>query len=133
VIAIPGAAPVARHHATRCAANSPRRTRAAPGRWACPLARDPAAGGRLALHPTITLLGLALPALAGGAAVVEVVFSWPGLGRLQQTALLSRDFPLALGGLLATGALVIAGGVISDVLSALVDPRWRRASEAAPR
>jgi ABC-type dipeptide/oligopeptide/nickel transport system permease component len=133
VIAIPGAAPVARHHATAL-----RRELAAPHTrcaramglpaWRVILLR----AGRLALHPTIALLGLALPALAGGAAVVEVVFSWPGLGRLQQTALLARDLPLALGGLLATGVLVIVGGVISDSLSAWIDPRWRRAPQATP-
>lgn len=128
VIALPSAAPVARHHAAallrELAAPHSQCARAmgiAP--WRITLLR----AGRVALHPSITLLGLALPALAGGAVVVEVVFSWPGLGRLQQEALLSRDLPLALGGLLLTGALVILGGVLADLLSAIVDPRWRAA------
>lgn len=133
VIAIPGSAPVARHHSralrgeltashVRCA-----RLLGLPERqiW---LRR----AGRLALRPAVVLLGLALPVLAGGAAVVEVVFSWPGLGRLLQEALLARDFPLALGGLLLSGGLVIGGGIGADLLAGWIDPRVRRHHEETP-
>ena len=81
---------------------------------------------RNALHPTIALAGLALPALDGGAVDVEVVFSWPGLGQVHQQALLGRDVPLALGGLMLTGTMVVVGGVLADLASSALDPRWRR-------
>ena len=128
VLALPGAAPVARHHwasmrtalhsehvrAARAAGLSERRVvwcRALP----------------TALLPTAQLIGLGLPALVGGAVVVEVVFSWPGLCRAHQQALLARDVPLFLGGLILMGALVVAGGLLADLLSAWLDPRLRRA------
>ncbi len=126
VLALPGAAVVARHHRAALA----RELRARHSAFSRALGLSPARvhlrAQRAALHPAITLLGLALPALAGGAVVVEVVFSWPGLGRVQQEAILARDVPLALGSLLLLGALVIAGGILADLLSTLVDPRWRR-------
>lgn len=126
VIGIPGAAPVARHHAAALA----RELAAGPARLgrAMGLTRGNllAWSIRPALQPALTLLGLSLPALAGGTAVVEVVFAWPGLGRLQQEALLARDLPLALGGLLLSGALVIGGGALADAAGAWLDPRRRR-------
>ncbi|MBP7149024.1 MAG: ABC transporter permease [Acidobacteria bacterium] len=131
-IALPGAAPVARHHA-----EAMRRELAAPhvrAARAMGLAEPRVIFGRAAraaLHPAIALLGLSLPALAGGAAVVEVVFGWPGLGRIQQEALLARDVPLALGGLLLVALLVVAGGILTELLSARVDPRWRAAERSA--
>jgi ABC-type dipeptide/oligopeptide/nickel transport system permease component len=57
--------------------------------------------------------------------VVEVVFSWPGLGALSQRALLARDAPLALGALLLYAALVVAGGAVAEILSLWADPRLR--------
>lgn len=125
-IALPGAAPFARHHAAALAREltSPHVTTArALGlpSWRITILH----AGRVALLPSLTLLGLALPTLAGGTAVVEVVFAWPGLGRVQQEALLARDLPLAMGGLLLSGALVIAGGFIAEGLATLADPRWR--------
>jgi len=80
---------------------------------------------RAALQPALVLLGLGLPALVGGAAVVEVVFSWPGLGVLSQRALLARDVPLALGALLLYAALVVVGGGVAELLSSWADPRLR--------
>jgi len=125
VLGVPGAAPVARHHAAAFA-----RELAAPHVRAAealglPRRQILARAMRTALHPAITLLGLALPTLVGGAVVVEVVFSWPGLGRVHQEALASRDPPLALGGLALIAVVVVAGGILSDLLSAWIDPRWR--------
>lgn len=126
VIGIPGAAPVARHHAAALA----RELAAGPARLGrvMGLRRGPLLAWALrpALQPALTLLGLSLPALAGGTAVVEVVFAWPGLGRLQQEALLARDLPLALGGLLLSGTLVVGGGALADAAGAWLDPRRRR-------
>lgn len=80
---------------------------------------------RLALGPLVTLAGLALPALAGGAMLVEHVFAWPGMGRLAVGAVLSRDHPLALGVLVVTSAVVVAGSFLADVVGTWLDPRLR--------
>lgn len=80
---------------------------------------------RNAILPTITLLGLALPALVGGAAVVEKVFSWPGLGLLAVNAIGTRDYPLVTGAVIAGSATVALGSILADVLYALADPRVR--------
>lgn len=124
-LAIPGSAMIARHHL----AALQRELQAPAARAAAALGISPLRilwrATRAALHPAITLFGLSLPTLVGGTAVIEHLFSWPGLGRLQVTALLSRDLPLALGALLLLATAVIAGGVISDGLSRWIDPRWR--------
>lgn len=80
---------------------------------------------RNALRPTITLLGLALPALLGGAIFVEFIFAWPGMGRVAVEALAARDYPVVLGATLVASALVVAGSIVADLLAALVDPRLR--------
>ena len=80
---------------------------------------------RNAVAPTITLLGLALPALVGGSAIVERVFSWPGIGLLAVTAIGARDYPLVTGAAIVASAAVAAGSVLADALHALVDPRLR--------
>jgi len=129
VLALPGAAAVARHQwdAMRRALDAPAahtaRALGVPERrvvWHQAF--------RAALQPALVLLGLGLPALVGGAAVVEVVFSWPGLGALSQRALLARDAPLALGALLLYAALVVAGGAAAELLSLWADPRLREES-----
>jgi len=82
---------------------------------------------RNALLPVVSLLGLYLPLLFGGALVIEVVFSWPGMGRLMYDAVLARDYPLVLAASFLFAVLVIAGNLLADVLYALVDPRVRHA------
>jgi len=81
---------------------------------------------RNALLPIITLFGLALPALVGGAVFVEYIFAWPGMGRVALDALAARDYPVVLGTTLVGSALVVVGSVLADLLSAAVDPRLRR-------
>ncbi len=80
---------------------------------------------RNALIPVVSLLGLFLPILFGGAVVIEVVFSWPGMGRLMHDAILARDYPVVLAGSFLFAALVIAGNLVADLLYAVVDPRIR--------
>jgi peptide/nickel transport system permease protein len=82
---------------------------------------------RNALGPTLALVGLSLPALAGGAVFVEKVFAWPGMGLLTLNAVASRDYPLIMGCVLAGSALVALGSLLADALAALVDPRMRDA------
>jgi peptide/nickel transport system permease protein len=80
---------------------------------------------RNALGPLITIVGLLLPALFGGAVFVETVFSWPGVGRMMVEAVGGNDYPLVLAGVLVGSVLVVLGSALADVLSALADPRQR--------
>ncbi len=80
---------------------------------------------RNALIPVASLLGLFLPILFGGAVVIEVVFSWPGMGRLMHDAILARDYPVVMAGSFLFAGLVIAGNLVADLLYAVVDPRIR--------
>jgi len=80
---------------------------------------------RNALFPIITLFGLWLPILVSGSVFVEAVFAWPGLGSLAAGAVGSRDYPLLMGASLLVAALVVAGGFLTDVAYALLDPRVR--------
>lgn len=80
---------------------------------------------RNALLPVITLLGLLLPALAGGALFVEKVFSWPGMGLMTVDAVGSRDYDLVTGSVIIGGMMVAVGSAVADLLYALVDPRLR--------
>ena len=83
-------------------------------------------GLRNAAPPLVHLLGLSLPFLLSGALVTEVVFSWPGVGRVAYGAVLARDYPLVLGSTVLAATLVIAGSFAADLLHAAVDPRVRR-------
>jgi peptide/nickel transport system permease protein len=80
---------------------------------------------RNALIPIISLLGLFLPLLIGGSVVIEVVFSWPGMGRLMYDSILARDYPVVMASTFLFGALVVAGNLVADLLYAVVDPRIR--------
>ncbi len=80
---------------------------------------------RNALIPTVTLLGLTLPALVGGAYFIEYVFSLPGMGLLGIDSVFSRDYPTVMGITLLSAILVVAGNLLADVLYAFVDPRIR--------
>jgi peptide/nickel transport system permease protein len=80
---------------------------------------------RNALGPLITILGLLLPALFGGAVFVETIFSWPGVGRMMVDAVGGNDYPLVLAGVIVGSALVALGSALADVLAALADPRVR--------
>lgn len=85
---------------------------------------------RNALLPLVTMLGLQSAQMLGGSVVIETVFSVPGLGRLAQEAVASRDTPLLLGIILVSAVLVILINLIVDILYAFLDPRVG-ASEAA--
>lgn len=80
---------------------------------------------RNSLLPTITLLGLALPALVGGAVFVETVFSWPGMGQLSAEAIGARDYPLITATVAVGGVMVALGSLVADLLHAAADPRVR--------
>jgi peptide/nickel transport system permease protein len=80
---------------------------------------------RNALMPLITLVGLELPALVGGSAIVEIVFSWPGIGRLALERSLEFDYTTVMGITTFVAIVVVFGNLLADVLYALVDPRIR--------
>lgn len=82
---------------------------------------------RNALLPTITLLGLAVPALVGGAVFVEATFAWPGMGLLAVQAVGDRDYPLVLAIVLLSSTFVIIGAIVADLAHAATDPRQRHA------
>lgn len=78
-----------------------------------------------ALLPMITLAGLQLPTILGGALVTETVFTWPGMGRLFLDSLGYNDYPVIMGLLMFSAILVLIGNLIADLLVAFVDPRIR--------
>jgi peptide/nickel transport system permease protein len=80
---------------------------------------------RNAALPLVTLVGLDIPFLLGGALVTESVYSWPGMGRLFWEYAQRSDYPVVLGILLIISAAVVVFTIITDVLYTFVDPRIR--------
>lgn len=78
---------------------------------------------RNAINPLITIFGYQFSTLISGAALVEIIISWPGMGQLMLQAVRSQDQFLVVGGVLASGILLIAGNLLADMLLGLVDPR----------
>ena len=80
---------------------------------------------RNALLPLITVLGLRLRFLVGGAVVIEQIFNWPGIGRLSVQGVIAKDYPVLMGVSLFIGAVVILANLVTDIAYAYVDPRIR--------
>jgi peptide/nickel transport system permease protein len=80
---------------------------------------------RNASIPFITLLGLQLPQLFSGALVTEVIFSWPGLGRLITESITGRNYPVLMGAFMLSSLMVVLGSLIADILYSLVNPQIR--------
>ena len=80
---------------------------------------------RNSLIPVITVIGLVLAALLGGAVVVETVFALPGLGRLVITSIARRDYPIIQGTVLIVTAIYVLVNLIVDLLYVVVDPRLK--------
>ena len=78
---------------------------------------------RNALIPVITLIGLTIPTLLGGAAITETIFSWPGVGLMGVDAVAQRDYPVVLAFVMIGAIGVIAGNLLADVAYAVADPR----------
>jgi len=76
-----------------------------------------------ALLPFITLVGLQGGGLIGGAMITEVVFAWPGMGRMLAESLTNRDYPVLMAAFMMMSVLVILGNLVADILYAVVDPR----------
>lgn len=80
---------------------------------------------RNALNPMITLFGYTLGALVSGSFVAEVIFAWPGLGRVTIEALQSHDQYLVLGAVLMASVVLVLGNLAADLMLAIADPRIR--------
>ncbi len=78
---------------------------------------------RNALIPIVTIYGLQLPFVLGGAVLIETVFSWPGMGLLAEEAIGARDYPIILATSMIAAVLVVLGNLLADVVYAVVDPR----------
>ena len=80
---------------------------------------------RNALIPILTLIGLSLPAIVGGALITETVFNYPGMGLLTVQAASNDDIPLVLGTTLVITVATVVGSLLADILYAVADPRIR--------
>lgn len=79
-----------------------------------------------ALNPFITILGFEIASLLSGAALIEIIVNWPGMGMLMLDAVLSQDLYLVMGGLYIGAIMLIVGNLIADILLAKIDPRIRQ-------
>lgn len=82
-------------------------------------------GIRNALLPIVTLMGLSLPFLFSGSILVEIVFGWPGMGRVIYSAILTQDTPLLIACFYVYTLVVVSGNLLADIAYAWVDPRIR--------
>lgn len=80
---------------------------------------------RNALMPVVTILGLSVPGLIGGAVIFETIFAIPGMGQLFYSSAMSRDYPTIMGILVIGAVLTLIGNLLADISYALVDPRIR--------
>jgi ABC-type dipeptide/oligopeptide/nickel transport system permease component len=80
---------------------------------------------RNALIPVITVLGIQIGRLLGGAVIVEAVFAWPGMGRLAVQAILTRDYTIVQAALLLLVTAFIVVNLIVDIAYGFLDPRVR--------
>jgi ABC-type dipeptide/oligopeptide/nickel transport system permease component len=78
-----------------------------------------------ALIPVVSFAGVYFILLITAAIVVEVIFAWPGLGRLTYEAIMVRDFPVIQGVVLTAGVMVVTANMVVDILYCYLDPRIR--------
>ena len=77
---------------------------------------------RNALVPIVTVIGMQIPVLFGGAVIVEQLFSWPGLGLMSMSAILNRDYPVIMGVCLLSAVVVLLANLVTDIVYAVVNP-----------
>ncbi len=80
---------------------------------------------RNALLPVITIIGLRLPSLFGGALIIETIFNWPGMGILYLDGVKTRDYPLIMGMVLVSALTIVLSNLITDLTYGSIDPRIR--------
>lgn len=84
---------------------------------------------RNAALPVVTLLGLEVASLLGGAVITETIFAWPGIGQLTVQAIQARDFPVVQAIVLLVAVIYIGINFVTDMLYAVIDPRVRLTSK----
>jgi peptide/nickel transport system permease protein len=84
-------------------------------------------GLRNALLPLIQIFALSFSSLLSGSLLTEVVFAWPGIGRLNFDAIFARDYPVVLATTALSAVLVVFGNLMADLLQGWADPRLRDA------
>lgn len=77
---------------------------------------------RNALIPIVSVVGMQIPTLLGGAVIIEQIFSWPGIGQLTMSSIMSRDYPTVMGLNLMAAVIVIMANLLTDIVYALVNP-----------
>ncbi|MGH6621156.1 MAG: ABC transporter permease [Alphaproteobacteria bacterium] len=82
-------------------------------------------GFKNALVPVLTLAGVNLVVMVNAAVIIEVIFAWPGIGRLLYEGIFQRDFPLVQGVVILAGCMIVLVNLVIDVLYAYIDPRIR--------
>ena len=80
---------------------------------------------RNALLPVITIIGLRIPGLFGGAIIIETIFNWPGMGILYLDGVATRDYPLIMGMTLVSAFVIVFSNLITDLTYGSIDPRIR--------
>jgi peptide/nickel transport system permease protein len=80
---------------------------------------------RIAILPTVTILGLGIGTMLSGALFAEIVFSRPGIGKLLYEAVMTRNYPVVMGSVLVTTVFFVASTMVSDIVNAMLDPRLR--------
>jgi len=80
---------------------------------------------RNALLPVITIIGLRLPSLFGGAIIIETIFNWPGMGILYLDGVETRDYPLIMGMVLVSALTIVVSNLVTDLTYGAIDPRIR--------
>jgi ABC-type dipeptide/oligopeptide/nickel transport system permease component len=78
-----------------------------------------------ALIPVLTLAGINLVVMINAAVIIEVIFAWPGIGRLLYEGIFQRDFPLVQGVVMEAGIMIVIINLMIDILYAYIDPRIR--------
>ena len=81
-----------------------------------------------ALIPVFTLVGVNMVVMVNAAVIVEVIFAWPGIGRLLYEGIFQRDFPLVQGVVVMAGFMIVGINLVVDILYAFIDPRIRLTS-----
>jgi peptide/nickel transport system permease protein len=82
-------------------------------------------GVRSAITPVVSVIGIDIGALLGGAVIVETVFEIPGIGRLNYDAITQSDFPIVQGTVLLAALFIIVANIVVDIVYAYLDPRVR--------
>jgi peptide/nickel transport system permease protein len=86
---------------------------------------------RIAVLPTVTILGMGIGTMLSGALFAEIVFSRPGIGKLLYEAVMTRNYPVVMGSVLVTTGFFVLSTLISDIINAALDPRLRESETSS--